>query len=146
MGKQVKNKPELNIDEICQMIVDGKTYRQMAEHYKVSTITLHKYVSELNHSVRVREAIQISADSYADKAEQILLEIKKDATHAEIMAARELHQYYKWKAAKRNPRSYSDKLDLTTKGEKLNKMDLSHLSFEELKELQKNGRSGNEGS
>ena len=132
---------KIEIGEVCDLIIEGKTYRQMAEYYKISQKTLHNFLSNEKHSVRAREAFILSADSYADKAEQVLIDAPKDSL--ELMRARELSQYYKWKAAKRYPKGYGDKIDVTSKDEKINeKIDLSHLSFEQLLELQR-GRKSN---
>lgn len=138
--KTVKSSLKLEIDTVCDQIVDGMTYRGMAAHYGVSQLTLHKFLSEQKHSARAREAFIISADSYADKAEQVLLDAKKDSL--DLMRARELSQFYKWKAAKRYPKKFGEKLDVTTNEESLNKIpDLTHLSFEQLKELQRGAKA-----
>lgn len=106
-----KRKPE--IDEICQMIIDGKTYRQIAEFYGVNLLKLHGYLAEdEGRYTRAREALTISADTYADQAEQVLKDAPKDGI--EMQRARELSSFYKWKAAKRRPKDYGDKVDVTS--------------------------------
>lgn len=108
----------MDIQVIIEMLIDGDSYRTIAKHLGVPLSTLHSYTSKDEHSARVREALEISADSFADKAEQILIDC--DGTKEELMRARELAQHYRWKAAKRRPRTYSDKMDITSDGDKLN--------------------------
>lgn len=101
---------ELNIDQIVGWLIDGKTYRQIANDLDVPLSTLHDFTSRDEHSARVCEALQISGDTYADKAEEVLK--AAEGTKEELMRARELAQHYRWKAAKRYPKRYGDKLEL----------------------------------
>lgn len=106
-------KPKLEIEEICHMIIDGKTYRQIAEYYGINLLKIHAYLAEdEGRYTRAREALTISADTYADQAEQILKDAKSDGI--EMQRARELSSFYKWKAAKRRPKDYGDKVDITS--------------------------------
>lgn len=50
----------------------------------------------------------------------------------------------KWMLGKMNPKVYGDKLDITSKDEKLQQTDLSKLSYEELRELTRNDNTGSE--
>jgi len=104
-------------DEIMSLSIDGKTFRAIAKHFSVSLSSLHDFISKPEHSARVHIAMMISADTFADLGEQVLLSCPADKF--EIMRARELAQHYRWKSAKRNPRRYSEKMDITTDGEKL---------------------------
>lgn len=115
---------ELDIDKVCEDIIDGKTYRQIAEDYEVSISMLHRFLSKEEHSARATHALVISADTFAEKAEQVLIEANWDQKMGDfdLRKARELSQHYRWKAAKRNPRRYSEKVDVTTDGEKVNSM------------------------
>jgi len=110
-------KSDVNIELICELIIDGKTYREIAEHIGVSLTKLHYHTSKSEHSVRVREALQISADTYADKGERVLIEAK--STLVEVQRAKELSQFYKWKASKRSASKYGDKMELEHKGESI---------------------------
>lgn len=114
---------EFNIDKAVEFLLEGKTYRAIAEHFNIPLSSIHAKFSLPEHSARVREALSISADEYADKAEKVLIEAEWDENMGDfdLKKARELSQYYKWKAAKRNPRRYSDKLDIdhTTGGDKI---------------------------
>jgi hypothetical protein len=103
------------IDEICEKLIAGETYRNIASDLDVPLSTLYDYTSKPEHSARVKTALEFSASTYADKAEQALLLAESDKN--EIARARELAQHYRWHAGKRNPRTYGDKIDVTTKGE-----------------------------
>ena len=96
------------IDEIVEDILEGKTFRYMAAKYDCALGTLHSYVNRDEHSARVRNALEISASSYADKAEEVLQQAEND--RGELMRARELAQHYRWKAGKRNPKKYGDRV------------------------------------
>lgn len=108
------------VEEIIDLLIEGKTYRFIAEKYGVSLSTLHDFMNSNEHSARTRSALEISASSYADKAEEVLIQAERDKI--EIQRARELAQHYRWKAGKRNPKKYGDKMDLTTDGEKISQV------------------------
>lgn len=110
-------KIELDLETIVEMILQGDSYKTIAQKLNIGLTKLHEFTSNTNHSARVREALIISASTFDDKAEQVLLDAKLDMV--EIQRARELAQHYRWKASKRAPRVYGDKLDLTTDGEKI---------------------------
>jgi cytidylate kinase len=110
---------KIDIEQLLEYIHEGLTYRQMAVKFGVKLSTLADFTARNEHSARVRAALQLSADTYADKAEQVLIDSK--GTKEELMRARELSQYYKWKASKRCPKTYGEKLDVdhTSKGERI---------------------------
>lgn len=105
------------IDEILDMIYEGLSTRQVAQSLSVSTRTLNAYVMLPENIELYKKALQDSGDSYADKAEEVLL--NADPITVEISRARELAQHYRWMASKRSPKKYGDKLDVTTDGEKI---------------------------
>ena len=105
------------IDELIDMIIEGKTFRDMAAHFGVNIATVHNFLALKENAERAGTALNLSADSYADKAEETLITAPSDSV--EITRARELAQHYRWKASKRSPRRYGDKLDLTSDGDKL---------------------------
>ena len=121
MAKEKKAKEEtptkisqIILDDLIDYIHEGKTYREMAEAFGVKLSTFADFVAKPEHSARVKEALSASADTYADKAEKVLIEAK--GTLVEIQRAKELSQFYKWKASKRSPR-YGDKQEITHKGD-----------------------------
>lgn len=102
------------LDDIIELLVKGKTYREIAESHSVALTTLFDFLHLPEHSARAREALELSADLYADKAEEVLKDAK--STMTEIQRARELAQHYRWKASKRAPKRYGDRLDVTSDG------------------------------
>ena len=108
---------QLDFDAIVDDIADGKTFREIAEENQTPLSNLYRFIhSTAERSARVRIAQKISADSFADMAEDVL---KKARDFMELGKARELAQHYRWKASKRDPQRYGDKVDITTGGEKI---------------------------
>lgn len=105
------------LDEIIEMIVEGKTFREIGAFYNVSINTVHYFLTLEENAAKATAALEVSAATYADKAEQVLWEC--EGTKEEIMRARELAQHYRWKASKRSPKKYGDKVDVTSAGEKI---------------------------
>lgn len=101
---------DLEVDDICSLIIDGKTFREIADMRDIKLSTLHDWMSRPEHSARVKAAMEISADSYSDMAEKVLREAK--STMTEVQRARELAQHFRWKAAKRLPKKYGDKVEV----------------------------------
>lgn len=110
---------KFNIDKVCEMFIEGLKWKDIADHFNMPVSTLHYKVSaNPEYFARAKEAREISAESYADKAEQVL--IMAESNGVEIQRARELAQHYRWMAGKRNPKKYGDRVDVTTDGEKIN--------------------------
>jgi predicted transcriptional regulator len=113
----------INIEEALDLILEGYTNVKIAKHFNIKSVSsVNKYLNNENHSARVREALRQSAHLIAEKAEEVLESIKADATQAEVSRARELAQYYKWLAKVRMPKTYGDKVDVTSGGEKIDRI------------------------
>ncbi len=119
------NKLEGKFEEIIEMIIDGKTFRYIAENMGVALSTLHDFISKDEHSARARMALDISSNEYAEKAEQVLLQAKGGSL-AEMQRARELAQHYRWLASKRSPKRYGDKIELS--GDKENPLVVQQIT------------------
>lgn len=118
--KRVRNTiKRFDIDIVCNRLVEGVKWQYIADEFKMPVSTLHNFISNnTEFSARVKLAKETSSESYADKAEQVLLQA--EGTKEELMRARELAQHYRWMAGKRNPKKYGDRVDVTTDGEKIN--------------------------
>jgi hypothetical protein len=116
MGKRNENLVKhFDIDIVCNMLVEGKRWADIAESFKVPVSTLHGFISTHSEfSARVGIARKISSDSYAEMAELALLRAKSDPN--EMTRARELAQHYRWMAGKRNPSTYGDKVQTEHSG------------------------------
>lgn len=119
------NKLEGKFEEIVELIIDGKTFRQIAQNYGVALSTLHDFISKDEHSARARMALDFSSNEYAEKAEQVLLQAK-GGSMAEMQRARELAQHYRWLASKRSPKRYGDKIELS--GDKENPLVVQQIT------------------
>jgi chromatin remodeling complex protein RSC6 len=113
------NELKLNgkLEQILDLVSDNIRFIDIAKKMQVSTRTLNDFVSRPENNIQYREALQRSADGYADKAEEILMSAPRDKM--EIYRARELAQHYRWMASKRKPQTYGDKIDVTTTGERI---------------------------
>jgi len=106
------------IDVVCELLIEGKTWKYIADVIGMPVSTLHgRITSNAEYSVRAMAAKELSAESYADKGEEVLK--NAEGTREELSRARELAQHYRWMAGKRSPKKYGDKLDVTTDGRPL---------------------------
>jgi hypothetical protein len=104
--------PRPDISEVIEDILNSMSYRAMAHKYGMSLTVFFDFIHQPEHSARIKEARQFSADTDSDKAEQVLIEA--EGTLPEISRARELAQFYKWRASKKAPRNYGDKIEVET--------------------------------
>lgn len=103
-------KPELKIDEICEMITEGLSFRDIAKALNVKLSTLHDYTAKNpERSAKTQKALEISANDFIDKAEEALNAITDDANPAVVARQKALAAFYTYKAARRNPAVYSEK-------------------------------------
>ena len=102
----------MDIESIISDLLDGMTYRTISEKNGVPLSTFVDFISKPEHSARAKEALVLSAQTYEDMGEQVLLDINAESNGVEMARARELAQYYKWKARVRNPKRYGDKLSI----------------------------------
>lgn len=114
------NKHNLDIEVIIPMLIEGKTYRAIAEHLQVPLATLHDFCSRndsqegiSSNIIRVRQALDMSAQSYADKAIDVLT--NAEGTFQEINRASHLAKVFLWMASKRSPKTFGNnsEVDIT---------------------------------
>jgi hypothetical protein len=101
--------PRPALETVLEDIFQGLSYRAMASKYGMSLTVLFDFLHEPEHSAQIKQARQQSADMDSDRAEQVLIE--SEGTMAEVTRARELAQFYKWRASKKAPKYYGDKLE-----------------------------------
>jgi len=108
--KKKTNKQVLlaNAEQVIEMIRAAKTYDEITRTFKVRREDLSWFIAESDYSARAINAQRESADTYAAKAEEVLLEIEPTFTQASVTRQRELAHHYRWQAAKKNPRGYGD--------------------------------------
>lgn len=100
---------EEDFDKAIELMEEGFSYADIAKKFKVGLTKFKKFIKEgETRSARVREALDSSADTYADMAEQVLKDAPRDPI--EMQRARELAQHYRWKAKVRRPKDYGDRV------------------------------------
>lgn len=119
--KPNQDKKPFDIDFIITEILEGKSAFRIAKENGWAKTTMIDFLSKPDHSARVKEARILSATQFADMAEKVLLEA--ESNQIEIARARELSQYYKWRASVTSPKEYGKTVDITTNGESINKPD-----------------------
>ena len=123
-GEAIARLDAEGIDNICDRIVGGQTYTEIAEDLGVSIGAFIAWIaSEGERSVRAREARIQAAQSWDDKAEKIIADAK---SQLELQKARELAQHLRWRASKIAPRDYGDKLQVESN------VNIVNLSEEEI--------------
>jgi len=106
---KIQKIPRPPLEVVFEDIYNGLSYRAMAEKYGMSLTLLFEFLHNPEHSARIKEVRQASADMDSDRAEQVLIE--SEGTMAEVTRARELAQFYKWRASKKAPKYYGDKIE-----------------------------------
>jgi hypothetical protein len=104
---------DLGIDAFCDAVIDGKSYRRIAEENGCTSAYVVKWLSaDSERSVRARNARMLSAQTADELAEETL----RDST-LDPMIRRELASHYRWRAKVVNPREYGEKLQIDGKME-----------------------------
>lgn len=104
--EHVKELDDLGLDEICSMILDGKTLTSIAEKVGVSKGALLAWIGWGDRSARVNAARSDAAVYWDDKAER---GIENAADPFQLSIAKELAHHYRWRASKIAPKTYGDK-------------------------------------
>ena len=119
--------PEL-ADEICDLLSDGISLRKVCERDEMpSKVTVLKWLRTNDEFVtQYARAKDEAADSLADDIQDIGEKVLKGEYDAN--SARVAIDAKKWTASKLKPKKYSERLDLTSGGEKINRgMELAEI-------------------
>jgi len=101
----------LGIDEICEMIIAGKFYREIARDLGITHWSVIEWVAaDAERSRRVQESRRLSAQAFEEQAVEAITNAKDKL---DLMKAKELAHHYRWKASKIAPKEYGDKLAVT---------------------------------
>jgi hypothetical protein len=108
-----KSPAEHPIAEICEMVAEGQTLRQIAAHYGVTSGAIMRWVGltpeSRNQYARAREAA-------ADLFEAEIIEAAMAASPESAPADRVKIDALKWVAARRAPKKYGDRQSLEMTG------------------------------
>jgi hypothetical protein len=122
-----KVRKDFDIEVILTQIIDGLSYRDIAASFGKSLRELHEYITtdepvkegqetpqKGGRSARVREALIISAHTFEQMAEDVLIAAEKGKRgwkgFVKLEQAKQLAQHYRWRASKRFPKGYGDKV------------------------------------
>lgn len=100
----------MGIEAICDLMREGTVYRDVAARVGVSLSALWRWIYvDDERAAKVRTALTESADACDALAEAVLMDISPEASKAEVARARELAHHYRWRAAKRNPKTFGER-------------------------------------
>lgn len=100
------------LEAIEELIVNGRSFRSIANEYKISLSQLSRWLSHPQRIARTMMATKISADYYADKSIEVLKSCPLDKVS--VMLADKQSQAYRWMARVRDVSKYGEKLDVTS--------------------------------
>lgn len=98
----------LGIDALCDMILDGKSYRDIASECKVSMGGLTRWIAKEPERLHACAcAREVASQTYDEMAVEGLIEA---SDMFELSKAKELATHYRWRAKCANPKKYGDKM------------------------------------
>lgn len=102
-----------NIDEICEMIISGKPFKAIAEHFGVKSYYWWTWRKKTIHKDILEASIEASAHTLEQAARDVLVEgiVSGTQNMAEANLRRELAKALQFAASKRNQAFYGNKKD-----------------------------------
>lgn len=96
------------VTAVCDMIIEGKSYREIAKHYAVGLATLATWIeADPERSHACARAREISAQTFDEQALEVIREAKDGFA---LSKAKEEAIHLRWRAKAVNPRRYGDKV------------------------------------
>lgn len=103
-------KPTWVLEDICDEIRDGKLMSEISRSRGLTRLALKQWLSKRpDWRAAVAEAREEAADTYAEMADEVLMDIQADSTPAEVTRARERAHQLRWKAKAMKPTVYGEK-------------------------------------
>ena len=134
-AKPVEIDKDVRHAEICRMVADGKTVRQIGSHFGVSAGTILAWATETeSFSEQYARAREAAADMFEAEIIEAALAVSPETAAADRVKIDAM----KWVAARRAPKKYGDKTSLEHSGPgggPIEAVDLSKLSDAALAEL-----------
>lgn len=98
----------IGIDALCDMILDGKSYRAIAAEAKVSLGGLNRWIAAQPDRLHACAcARELASQTYDEMAVE---ELTAASDVFELSKAKELATHYRWRAKCANPKKYGDKV------------------------------------
>lgn len=101
------------VDRMCEMVVEGKTLRQIAKDMKCSAGALLRYVAESPYSEQYARARDAAAELFEADILTAALAVTPETAQAERVKIDAL----KWIAARRAPKRYGDRIQNEVSGD-----------------------------
>lgn len=101
-----------NVEDIVEMIIGGASFRKICATYNVPMQTYFTWRLTSQYSSLIEAAMIYSSECDVEKAEEILLEEAGEKDIANVQRRRELSQFYRWRASKRNPKVFGNKTEI----------------------------------
>ena len=93
------------IEELCDGLIEGMSYRKIAKKYHLPLSSLHDHCSLPANLPLIRTALDISAHGYAEEALEVL-QSADDSTMPKVLKAKMIAEHLRWMAAKRSPKTF----------------------------------------
>ena len=98
----------VGLDEICEHIAEGKSYRALCAKYGVSMGGLTRWLgADPERVLACASARQIASQAWDELATE---EVRNAADPLALAKARELAIHYRWRSKAVNPKAYGDKM------------------------------------
>lgn len=95
------------VSEICAMVADGKTIRQISAHFNVAASSIIRWVTS---TPQYAEQYTRARDASADSFESEIIEAAMSTDSESAAGDRVKIDALKWVAARRAPKRYGDKV------------------------------------
>lgn len=138
MGRPSSYKPEI-ADEICERMIEGEDLVQICkDDHMPARVTIYRWM-EANPDFETR--IARAREGLADYDASMIAEIARNTTKATAEGDRVRLAAYQWLAAKRAPKRWGDKIDVSAKVEVTSGPTENLMTFLAMAET--NGKKGN---
>lgn len=138
MGRPSSYKPEI-ADEICERMIEGEDLVQICkDDHMPARVTIYRWM-DANPDFETR--IARAREGLADYDASMIAEIARNTTKATAEGDRVRLAAYQWLAAKRAPKRWGDKIDVSAKVEVTSGPTENLMTFLAMAET--NGKKGN---
>jgi predicted DNA-binding protein (UPF0251 family) len=111
-NKSIKKDSQKNIllnnaEAVILDIIEGASYRDLANKYEVHQETICWFLHESEHSARAKNAFLLSSYNMIQHSYNQLISIKDDDTNAAVRRKTELAQHFRYLAMVKNPKVFN---------------------------------------